>query len=73
MATRSYLDTAPAVKTTDPGPPDCLLLKLGADGRAEVLFLTTPSAATRRRLRRFARLLMESPSFPAFGGDGAAA
>ena len=72
MATRSS-SHRPGGQDNRSRPPRCLLLKLGADGRAEVLFLTTPSAATGRRLRRFARLLMESPSFPAFGGDGAAA
>ena len=65
MATRGYIDTTQAVKMADPGPTDHVLLKLGADGGAEILFLTTPSPVTRRRLRRFCRAVIETPAFPA--------
>jgi hypothetical protein len=49
---------------------DRLLVHLYHDGRSEVLCLTTPSAATRGRLRRFARLVVETPSFLMLGGAG---
>jgi len=43
-------------------PCDRLLVRLGPGERAEILVLTTPTSATRRRLQRFARLLIENPS-----------
>ena len=48
-------------------PCDRLLVHLFPDGRAQVLCLTTPSPATRGRLRRFARAVVETPSFPVLG------
>ena len=43
--------------------PDRLLLVLGPEQRAEVLVLAAPSPWVGARLRRFCRLVIETPGF----------
>jgi hypothetical protein len=62
---------SPNGSTHDAPPPDRLLLRLDRGGRASVLVLTQPTAATRARLRRFCRNVIETPSFPQLGGEWA--
>jgi hypothetical protein len=52
------------VKSRAEDAGDRVLVKLFANGAAEVLILTDPSPATRLRLRRFCRAVIETPSFP---------
>ena len=51
-------------------PSDRLLVHLFPDGRAVVHCVTTPSASTRGRLRKFARAVVETPSFPQLESAG---
>ena len=58
-----YSDAKSRVKSAE-GPTDHILLKLHSDGRTEVLMLTQVHDGTRRRIRHFARAVVETPSFP---------
>jgi hypothetical protein len=51
-------------KGDDEPSGDRILLRLSPGGRAEILCLTRPTPATRVRLRRFARNVIETPRFP---------
>ena len=62
-----YAFNGSSVKPIAGPPSDRILLRLGPGEQAEVLVLTTPSTATRRRLLRFARTLIENPSALALG------
>jgi hypothetical protein len=64
-----YAGVKPRVKLAE-GPTDHILLKLHADGRTEVLVLTQVHAGTRRRIRHFARAVVETPSFPRLAEAG---
>jgi hypothetical protein len=57
-------EAAPPLRAGRPGSVDRLLVELGPGDRVRVSVLDRPSMWARRRLRRFAAVVLETPSFP---------